>query len=200
VREGTTESFANVAESLSRRCGSRLLSLTPGNDGVEILSGYKHVVCIEMPPLKGIGSRRKNAMAQQGIPWPFKSENIGLTCIVESRLSVELDTISSLFPKYLVVFSGFPSHLFARQDPSEYDPPPPSLLNSVSGGNTTVLQDGGVLKRYQILTPALITSLIITLFVLVPVIMLGVSALASIQSPLSSEVPKGFDAQEKKVQ
>jgi hypothetical protein len=137
---------------------------------------------MKMPPLEGVASHRKHAMAEQ-----------------ELHLSNEIDAISSLFPKHLVIFSGSPSWLSARQAPSDFDSPS-VILNSTSGGNTTVLRDGGILKRYQILTPALITTLLITLFVLVPVIMLGVSALASIQSPLSSEVPKGFDAQEKKVQ
>jgi len=182
VRRNEAKSFSNIAESLSSRCGSRLLKLTPGHDGGEMESGSKHVVCMKMPPLEGVASHRKHAMAEQ-----------------ELHLSNEIDAISSLFPKHLVIFSGSPSWLSARQAPSDFDSPS-VILNSTSGGNTTVLRDGGILKRYQILTPALITTLLITLFVLVPVIMLGVSALASIQSPLSSEVPKGFDAQEKKVQ
>jgi hypothetical protein len=154
---------------------------------------------MKMPPLEGVASHRKHAMAEQGMSCRYTSENCKLTCTVELHLSNEIDAISSLFPKHLVIFSGSPSWLSARQAPSDFDSPS-VILNSTSGGNTTVLRDGGILKRYQILTPALITTLLITLFVLVPVIMLGVSALASIQSPLSSEVPKGFDAQEKKVQ
>ncbi|KAI0308389.1 hypothetical protein OF83DRAFT_1180929, partial [Amylostereum chailletii] len=66
-------------------------------------------------------------------------------------------------------------------------------------GNAT-LPDGGLLKRYQLLTPALITSLLIALFVLLPAVLLGVNALASIQSPLRVEAPKGFSAHEKKTQ
>jgi hypothetical protein len=115
-------------------------------------------------------------------------------------LSSELDAIATLFPKHLVIFTGSPSHLSTRQAPSEFDPSPSSFLGPTFAGNSTVLQEGGILKRYQILTPGLITTLLIILFVIVPVIMLGISALANIQSPLSSEVPKGFDAQEKKVQ
>jgi len=123
-----------------------------------------------------------------------------LTCNAESHLSSELDTIATIFPKHLVIFTGSPSHISVRQTLPEFDSPPPSVLGSTFTGNSTVLQEGGILKRYQILTPGLITTLLIALFVIVPVIMLGISALASIQSPLSSEVPKGFDAQEKKVQ
>jgi len=182
VRRGAFESFANIGESLSSRCGSRLVHLTPGQGGVEMESGSNHIVCIEIPPLEGTALHRKDAIAEQA-----------------SRLSSELDTISSLFPKHLVIFAGSPSHLFARQASPEFDSRP-SSLPPASGGNSTVLRDGGILKRYQIFTPALITILLITFFVLVPIIILGVSALASIQSPLSSEVPKGFDAQQKKVQ
>ena len=56
------------------------------------------------------------------------------------------------------------------------------------------------MKRYQLLTPGLILVLLVSLFILVPVIFLGVSALSSIQSPLTNEIPKGFSAEEKKNQ
>jgi len=51
-----------------------------------------------------------------------------------------------------------------------------------------------------LLTPALISGLLITFFVLVPIVIFGVSALASIQSPLHVQVPKGYSADEKKNQ
>jgi hypothetical protein len=148
----------------------------------------KHVVHMNMPHLEGVAKHRKDAMAKH-----------------ESHLFKELEIIASLFPKHLIILTGLPSYLSTRQAP-----PPSSELDSSSppsfdpalqrAPNSTVPEGGGILKRYQILTPALITTLLITFFVLVPIIILGVSALASIQSPLSSEVPKGFDAQEKKVQ
>lgn len=59
---------------------------------------------------------------------------------------------------------------------------------------------GGILQRYQLLTPGLILVLLVSLFILIPVIFLGVSALSSIQSPLTNEIPKGFSAEEKKNQ
>jgi len=181
VRHGVT--FTNRAEYLSTRCGSKLVSLTPGQGGGKVKSGSRHVLCMKMPPLEGVSSHRKDAMAEH-----------------EFNLSSELEAITSLLPNYLVIFTGSPFNLSARQAPSEFDSPSSPSFGSTFAGNSTVLQEGGILKRYQILTPGLITTLLITLFVIVPVIMLGISALASIQSPLSSEVPKGFDAQEKKVQ
>lgn len=60
--------------------------------------------------------------------------------------------------------------------------------------------DGGILKRYQLLTPGLIISLAIAFFVLVPIVFFGISSLASIQSPVRLDAPKGFNAVEKKNQ
>jgi len=186
VSQGETVSSAKAAQSLADRCGSRLVTLRSGEGEVAIEAGHKHVVCIKMPHLEGFAKHRKEAMAMH-----------------ESHLSSDLETIASLSPKHLVIFTGLPSHLSARQVPtsSEFDSPSSTSVPAIaSAPNSTVLEDGGILKRYQILTPALITTLLVTFFILVPIIMFGVSALASIQSPLSSEVPKGFDAQEKKVQ
>ncbi|KAI0269402.1 hypothetical protein BC834DRAFT_866123 [Gloeopeniophorella convolvens] len=97
----------------------------------------------------------------------------------ESRLADELERIVRVFPRHLVLFAGS-----RRQDAPAPSPSP----------------EGGILARYQLLTPALITSLLLVLFILVPVVLLGVSALASIQSPLRVQPPKGFNADEKKNQ
>lgn len=59
---------------------------------------------------------------------------------------------------------------------------------------------GGILKRYQLLTPGLILALLVVFFMLVPIIMLGVNVLASIQSPLRVEAPRSFNAKDKKNQ
>jgi hypothetical protein len=50
------------------------------------------------------------------------------------------------------------------------------------------------------LTPALIKGLLLAFFVLIPIILFGVSAIASIESPLRVQPPKGFSADEKKNQ
>lgn len=116
--------------------------------------------------------------------------------VTESYLANELEAIKSTFDKHLVVFSGCPSHshLSARQVPLEMG------SQAFAAPNSTVLTEGSILKRYQLLTPALITTLVITFAVLLPVILFGISALAGIQSPLSTDVPKGFDAQQRKNQ
>jgi hypothetical protein len=101
----------------------------------------------------------------------------------EARLASELERIERAFPRHLVVLAGS-----RRQDDSAPEPAPaPSPT-------------GGILARYQLLTPALISGLLLTFFVLVPIVLFGVSALASIQSPLRVYVPKGYSADEKKNQ
>lgn len=67
-------------------------------------------------------------------------------------------------------------------------------------GPSDVVVDGGILKRYQLLTPGLILTLIVVFFVFVPIIVLGVNALAGIQSPIRAEAPRSFSAKDKKNQ
>lgn len=126
----------------------------------------------------------------------------------ESTIVHDLDSLASLFPKHLIIFSGSPSSPFERRQSFEdtisegdsllHDTPLLYPTTFIQANGT--LPEGGILKRYQLLTPGLITSLLVALFVLLPVVLFGVSALASIQSPLRTEAPKGFNAQEKKTQ
>lgn len=101
----------------------------------------------------------------------------------EVRLASELERIERAFPRHLVVLAGS-----RRQDDSAPEPAP------------SPAPTGGILARYQLLTPALISGLLLAFFVLVPIVLFGVSALASIQSPLHVQAPKGYSADEKKNQ
>ncbi len=92
-----------------------------------------------------------------------------------------------------------PSELTKRQDPEVPSRPILDLSDFFAPSDTT-LPSGGILKRYQLLTPALISTLLIVLFILLPIIMFGITALASIQSPLKVEAPKSYSAREKKIQ
>jgi hypothetical protein len=108
-----------------------------------------------------------------------------LRCCAANRVSEDLEAITTLFPKFFIIYTGSlpPSTNFKRQ--------------VINPGNST-LAEGGILKRYQLLTPALITTLLVSFFVIVPVLMVGISALSSIQSPLRVESAKGFNARDKK--
>lgn len=121
--------------------------------------------------------------------------------ISESLLGVELSALASTFPNHLVIYTG--SRLRSRrQAPDITDRPilDLSLSDAPLPPTNTTLPAGGILKRYQLLTPALITSLLVTFFVLLPIIFLGMNALASIQTPVRSDLGKSFNAQEKKNQ
>ncbi|CCM01029.1 uncharacterized protein FIBRA_03077 [Fibroporia radiculosa] len=170
--------FSNLASTIAERCGARVISYVPGQ--TDIVSGDKgkHVMCMEMPALDDLsGLERKTKMAQH-----------------ESRLSSTVADISEVFPKHLVVYAGWSPSLNARQSTSFS---PALAPNSTS---SFVPPSGGILAHYQLLTPGLILSMIIGFFVLIPIVLLGVSALASIQSPLQGEPPKGYIASEKKNQ
>lgn len=100
-----------------------------------------------------------------------------------------------MLPKYLVVYAGSSLPFSKRQiDETTPDDAFPSFQPN------STLPEGGILKRYQLLTPGLITVLLVVFFLLVPIVMLGINALASIQSPLRVEAPKGYNAQDKKNQ
>lgn len=108
-----------------------------------------------------------------------------ICCSLEARLATELEKIERAYPRHLVLLAGS-----RRQDDGSPLPAPPSRSSPT----------GGILARYQLLTPALITGLLLAFFILVPIVLFGVSALASIQSPLHVQPPKGYSADEKKNQ
>jgi len=173
------EEMSVMAESLSVRCGSRVVKFSPGQGGY-FSRGEKHVFSISMPTIETHGAARKTQMN-----------------ICESQLADELSHLTSSFPNHLVIYTGSSSPLSKRQAPPPVPSPP--VLENIFQANTT-LPDGGILKRYQLLTPALIMALLVAFFVLAPVAMIGFRALASIQSPLRVEPPKGYSTTEKKSQ
>lgn len=115
-------------------------------------------------------------------------------------LADELSLLATTFPDHLVVYTGspLPSH-YKRQHPDDPERPVLDFDAAPLAANTT-LPTGGILKRFQLLTPGLITALLVTFFVLVPVTMLGLNALASIQNPSRMDTSKTFNAQERKNQ
>ncbi|KDQ65113.1 hypothetical protein JAAARDRAFT_28774 [Jaapia argillacea MUCL 33604] len=185
VRYSSTSPLSHIAAVVSERCGSHAVTVNFGELDLETKPTGKHVVCMDMPSLEEVAGPRRSAMIHQ-----------------ESLLSSELERLTSAFPNHLVIFTGtFPS-LHRRQipDASEVDSPASSIsARPAFAPSNSTLPAGGLLKRYQILTPALITTLLIAFFIMVPVVMLGVYALASIQAPIREPL-KNFSAQDKKNQ
>ncbi|KAF7350888.1 hypothetical protein MSAN_01650900 [Mycena sanguinolenta] len=170
VPNSATIDMPTLLESAATRCESKFVSYTAGQGGTSLSSGAKHVVSLSLPPLSGLAQERKDAMLKH-----------------DSLLSTELAALAATFPNHLIIYTGSSSPSFARRQA----PITGSIANSTAGG---------ILAHYQLLTPGIIVSLLITLFVLLPIVMFGIQALASIQSPLRNEIPKGFDAVEKKHQ
>ena len=116
----------------------------------------------------------------------------------EQLLSKELDRLAELASNHLVIYAGSHIPLERRQlsSLSEFDSPPDAA--ALPSATAVASPKGGILHNYQLLTPALITSLLVAFFILVPIVMIGINALASIQSRF--EAPKDYNAQEKKMQ
>ncbi|CAE6423494.1 unnamed protein product [Rhizoctonia solani] len=114
----------------------------------------------------------------------------------DETLEQSLDQISSQFGSYAVLLTGTSSSVSTlvtkRQQPNSLSRPnfanQPQTITTFA--NAT-LPTGGILARYQLLTPGLLTALIIAFGLLIPLLMIGINALASIQSPLRTELPKG---------
>ncbi|KIP05802.1 hypothetical protein PHLGIDRAFT_19598 [Phlebiopsis gigantea 11061_1 CR5-6] len=185
MRDSTENPFLDIAGAIAKRCGSRILSISTGEVGphLEDTSDKKHVVCMGMAPLEGSSESRKEIMAKQ-----------------ESQLASDIENISKTFSKYMVVYAGWNPMLRSRQDLEDGPALEFVAEPSPASPSKAAAPAGGVLSKYQLLTPGLIISLIVGLFVLLPVVFLGISSLASIQSPVRLDAPKGFNAAEKKNQ
>ncbi|KAJ8508433.1 hypothetical protein ONZ45_g9289 [Pleurotus djamor] len=164
----------SLAEAVSTRCGARLVTLTQEQGHVPLSAGEKHVVCMSMPHL----TEEKMADRHTAL-----SSHIDF---LESTLA----SIAESFPEYVVVYAGSRSALSKRQAVSE----------TVQEPAKVALPSGGIFKRYQLLSPALISVLLVSFFILFPLLFVGISALSSIQSPLRVEAPKGYSDKERKNQ
>lgn len=124
----------------------------------------------------------------------------------ESQLSEELASLP--FSDYFVIYTGIPLapisyNFYKRQEPNNPDRPVLDLSEEgpvLPTYTNTTLPSGGILKKYQLLTPELITSLTVFLFIISPILIFGLKALAGIQNPIRLDVSKTFDAQERKNQ
>ncbi|KAG2038493.1 hypothetical protein BDR03DRAFT_1091126 [Suillus americanus] len=177
VKHSTSSSLQDITEALASRCGSTLTNASPVDGPLDLAENSKHVVCVNMPAMEGIPKFRKVAM-------------LGY----DQYLSSEIEKIDTAFTSHLVLYTGSPLEHHRRQllPPSGFD-------STYAPGNST-LSDGGIFKRYQLFSTPLLVALLVVFFIIVPVIMMAVSALASLQSSVRLDAPKGYHAQEKKTQ
>ncbi|KAL0949106.1 hypothetical protein HGRIS_009195 [Hohenbuehelia grisea] len=177
---GALSSLKETAQTLSTRCRSRLVTtLVQAQKPIDAKNPEKRVLSVKLPELKA-ESAKERVKALQGH--------------LDTTLADELNALSTSFPDYIVIYTGSPSNdapSFVKRQVSAFD---------VHAAANTTLPEGGILKKYQLLTPGLITSLLVVFFVLLPALIVGISALASIQSPLRVEAPKGYNARDRKNQ
>ncbi|KAJ4482048.1 hypothetical protein J3R30DRAFT_3286511 [Lentinula aciculospora] len=181
------EEHIKFVQSISAKCHARLVNILPGQRDIELVDGEKSVVVISMPAIEGL--HRKNSMAEH-----------------HDLLSITLDSLP--FSNRVVIYTGTaPMHSKRQEDLStsgrpvldvdEADSPSASSSPSILAKKNK----GGILHNYQLLTPGLIMVLLVVLFIFLPVLYFGISAMASIQSPLRLDsMPKGYNANERKNQ
>ncbi len=117
----------------------------------------------------------------------------------ESSLAIDLAKIESSFPRNLVIYAGRQHlHEGKRQELAQHDNVNPPFTFSPNGTTNSALSEGGIFKRYQLLTPGLIVALLLVVFVLIPILFLGITALASIQSSIRFTASKA-GAQDKRT-
>lgn len=157
----------------------------------------KHVFAILMPDLLQSGKGRKIAMASHGKNHTILQHPTALTLPSESRLNKELDVLASKLTNHLVILVGSPRSASFEQ--FKRHAPIPSASNfSVTGYTNTSSPDGGFLSQYQLLTPELISSLLVVFFVILPIVFFGFKALGGIQNTISET--QSFKSLEKKNQ
>lgn len=203
MRHRTENPFLDMAGAIAERCGSRMLSLAMGEVGphLEEASDKKHVFCVGMAPLDGTSESRKQSMAEQGTCHMREYIAVVVHVSPESQLAADLEKITDSFSKHFVVYAGWSPLLQSRQHPEDDSPALDFAAEpNPASPSKAAAPAGGILKRYQLLTPGLIISLFVALFVLIPIVFMGISSLASIQSPVRLDAPKGFSAAEKKNQ
>ncbi|KAI6046532.1 hypothetical protein EDC04DRAFT_1480000 [Pisolithus marmoratus] len=184
--ERSIVSMASFAERVASQCGFALADIRPEFGVWSVDGNKKHILTMSMPPIEGPAKHRKIVMSEH-----------------EQLIAGALEKLAVLSPNHLVIYSGSPLPAQKRQLP-EFDPDFDTSSEDVDplfhANAVAAPADGSILQRYQLLTPPLIISLLVVFVILIPILVLGITALASIQSPLRSEASSGYSAHEKKVQ
>jgi len=101
-----------------------------------------------------------------------------------------LDSITKQTPNHLVIFAGVPSKSHSRRQISPLQTP-------TATATATPFAQGGIFKRYQLFTPALLTALLIFIFIWIPIVFVALRALSSIQVPRIGSIGKPVTSEKK---
>lgn len=175
--------IAGASSSIQFPYARSSISDPPFDDLADAISRRCRSQLVKMQPKDGI----KNSPGNKYVV------SVGLNSVDSPGIFTDfMEKMTSAFPDHLIVYSSDSSGFVRRQLEDS-----PTSLFSVAD---RALAGGGILKRYQLLTPGLILTLIMVFFVFLPIIVLGINVLAGIQSPLRAEAPRSFSAKDKKNQ
>lgn len=192
---------SDAAESLARRCAAEYHEYAMERGAEELGSAKKLVLHVIMSPLTGFGRWRKELMREHSefvqsqlrsvVPLIFTSLR------VVASLSNLLEAVEELSLNHAILYSSSPLPHHSRRQSDSSSPkqtlPEPFAFAAATPSAT------GIFARYQLLTPGLITALLAVFFVIVPLVVLAIQALASIESSVRLEAPK-IVSQERKSQ
>jgi len=131
----------------------------------------------------------------QGKPPALKKGSKHVICMEgnqrhpNSMLMDRLDSLTSLTSNHLVIIAGIPSkHHQKRQ------------TFSLQAPNSSSASQGGIFKRFQLFTRTLLTAFLIFVLIWIPIVVVGLKALTSIQVPRIGSIGKASVSAEKKNQ
>ncbi|KAJ3722081.1 hypothetical protein DFJ43DRAFT_1004198 [Lentinula guzmanii] len=189
---------SHIARSISSATSSRQYAYVPASTS-SASSEEEHFVSFAQSASEKCHSRLVNILPGQGVGLTSDAKSVvivNMPAIEGSQRKTSMaehdallsTTLSSLpFSNHVVIYTGTsPMHSKRQEDLSTPERPK---------------NKGGILHNYQLLTPGLIMVLLVVLFLFLPVLYFGISAMASIQSPLRLDaMPKGFNANDRKNQ
>ena len=116
-----------------------------------------------------------------------------IICIVAALNSL-FESIEELSSNHAIIYSSspLPHHAKRQSQPVESLPEPFSFAPAKRDAT-------GIFSRYQLFTPGLLTELLAVLFIILPLLVFSIQALASIQSSVRLDTPKVV-SQERKAQ
>lgn len=138
---------------------------------------------------EAIGDKGSKNWVSFATPAVFSERNSSInSASIEHDLSRTLAHIESTSPSHLVIYTGSALPGFDKRQVDDIHPPPFSFS---SNNSSAAADNDGIFHRYALFSTGLIVSLIVVLFLLVPIVLLAVRSLASIQSSVRLDAPKG---------
>lgn len=181
----------HAAEALSRLCIAPYVELDLSSEASPVELKEKGVYYLSASTLYGDGGYRRQRVEDIGeYATHFKSCLRAKLNLTEYELARTVSQIEKSFSKHIIIYTGSSlpkSDLYKRQT-YDSDTQPFSFAN---GTHKFAVGNDGIFHRYALFSPGLIVALAVVLFLLVPILLAAVRSLASIQSSVRLDAPKG---------